>query len=63
MNDKKRNDAMQDELCEECKKFHEIMNGGTASLDVFVVCDHVKKKIEFKRQGAQQNVDPDGEEG
>lgn len=41
---------MEDEqLCEECKKFDEMMNGGPVSFDVFVVCDHVKNKLENYR--------------
>lgn len=30
------------ELCEECKEFDQMMNGGPVSFDVFVICEHKK---------------------
>ncbi len=39
---------MGDELCNECKEFDYLMNGGLASSDVFVVCNHQKYKRDQK---------------
>ena len=43
---------MSRELCDECKRFDRDMNGGTASFDVWVECNHLDKQT--KRNDVDQ---------
>ena len=38
----------EDELCDSCKEFDKVMNGGPASLDILVVCTHHKNHVKDK---------------
>jgi hypothetical protein len=34
---------MNQELCDQCKLIDKMVNGGAASDDIFIVCEHLKK--------------------
>jgi hypothetical protein len=48
------------ELCKKCKEFDQVMNGGPASLDVFVACDHIQPERSKREDLTSCSPLPDG---